>query len=77
MLERKKTEMELKMFLKEKPIDVATINVFKLNLPGYINSLKEKLKDDREELLDLTEQKPQFFIDQVPLTLNGSCYLKN
>jgi len=48
-----------------------------LNLPGYINSLKEKLKDDREELLDLTEQKPQFFIDQVPLTLNGSCYLKN
>jgi len=27
VLERKKTEMELKMFLKEKPIDVATINV--------------------------------------------------
>lgn len=69
--------MELKMFLEEKLIDVVKIDAFKLNSPGYINSMKEKLKDDNEDILELTQEKPQFFIDHFPSTLNGSRYFKN
>lgn len=64
--------MELKMFIGENLIDVAEINLYKINTPGYINSLKMQLEEDNEEIIDLSEEQPQFFIDHVPSVMNNA-----
>jgi len=70
--------IELKMFIGDKLIDVAEINLYKLNSPGYINSLKIQLEEDNEEILDLSEEQPKFFIDHVPSLMNNrKHFLKN
>ena len=78
MLRINKTEMQLKMFIGEKLIDVAEINLNKVSSPGYIHSLKMQLEADNEEVLDLSEEQPQYFIDHVPSLMNNTKYfLKN
>jgi len=62
--------MDLKMFIKGELIDMKRINFLKLNSPGYIQSLRMQMEDDNEEIIDLSNEEPQFFIDNVPSSMN-------
>jgi hypothetical protein len=58
------------MFLHGVLVDAIPVNANRWNNPGYINHLKTELEDINEELLDLSKELPQFFIDEVPSRVN-------
>jgi hypothetical protein len=65
-----KPVMDLKMFIGEELIDVVSINIAYLHHPGYIQSLKMEMEEKNEDIIDLSEEKPTFFIDNVPSSMN-------
>jgi hypothetical protein len=67
--------MELKMFIGDKLIDVIAINATKLNLPGYVHSLRMDMEEKNEAIIDLSEEEPKFFIDKVPSAMNKNRFL--
>lgn len=70
---QEKISMDLKMFIKGQLIDTRVINILKLNsFPGYIHSLKMDMEDEHEDVIDLSNEEPQFFIDHVPSSMNNS-----
>lgn len=62
--------MDLKMFIEGKLIDSAQVSTVKLHIPGYINSLKAELEEKNEDIIDLSNEEPQFFLDAVPSSMN-------
>ena len=70
--------MNLQMFLENKLVDSLPINGARLNQPGYIESLRLEMEEKNEEILDLSNQSPQFFIDSVPSSMNtGQRFFRN
>jgi hypothetical protein len=67
--------MDLKMFVKGKLIDERIINILRLNSPGYIHTLKMEMEEKNEDVLDLSAEEPEFFIDHVPSSMNNSARL--
>jgi hypothetical protein len=62
--------MDLKMFIGNELIDKMKINAAQFNSPGYIQSLKLEMEDRNEEIIDLSNEEPQFYIDAVPSSMN-------
>jgi hypothetical protein len=60
------------MFLDNKLIDSMVINIARFNEPGYINGLRLEMEEKHEDVLDLSNEEPQFFIDSVPSSMNGN-----
>jgi len=66
------------MFMAGELIDVVQIDLYKINSAGYINSLKIQLEENNAELIDLSEEEPQFFIEPVASAMNNrNHFLKN
>jgi len=64
--------MKLDMFLDNKLIDSMVINIARFNEPGYMNGLRLEMEEKHEDVLDLSNEEPQFFIDSVPSSMNGN-----
>lgn len=64
--------MDLKMFIGNELIDSVRINTAQLNKPGYVEFLKMEIEEKNEEVIDLSNEEPQFFIDAVPSSMNES-----
>lgn len=62
--------MELKMYLAGNLIDSEPINDVHLNIPGYIGTLKYKLEEKHESILDSSESEPEFYLDAIPSSMN-------
>lgn len=62
--------MDLKMFLGNELIDEMKISAARLNSPGYIQSMKMEMEERNEDIIDLSNEKPEFFIDRVPSSMN-------
>jgi hypothetical protein len=62
--------MDLKMFLAGQLIDTVRMNTYQLNLPGYIQGLKMEMEERNEDILDLSDEEPTFFIETVPSSMN-------
>jgi hypothetical protein len=60
------------MFLDNKLIDSMVINIARFNEPGYINGLRLEMEEKHEDVLDLSNEEPLFFIDSVPSSMNGN-----
>jgi hypothetical protein len=63
--------MNLKMFLGNELIDAVKINAYQLTVPGYIEVLKMEMEEKNEEILDLSNEEPKFFIDSVASSMNS------
>lgn len=64
--------MDLKMFIGNELIDVIPINSACLHMPGYIQFLKMDMEEKHEDIIDLSNEDPKFFIDAVPSSMNRS-----
>ena len=64
--------MDLKMFLGNKLIDAVKINAYQLNVPGYVEVLKMEMEEKNEDVLDLSNEEPRFFIEPVPSSMNAN-----
>jgi hypothetical protein len=62
--------MDLKMFIGNDLIDFIKISTAQFNKPGYIQFLKMEMEDKHEDIIDLSNEEPQFFIDAVPSSMN-------
>ena len=62
--------MDLKMFISDVLIDTIEINAVQFSKPGYIEFLKIELQEKNEDIIDLSNEEPQFFIDAVPSSMN-------
>jgi len=62
--------MDLKMFIGNELIDTVNINATQLNKPGYVEFLKMEMEEKNEDIIDLSNEEPQFFIDTVPSSMN-------
>ena len=75
MDESKPAQMKLEMFLQNKLIDSIPLNAVQLNQPGYIHGLRMQMEERNEDILDLSQEKPEFFIDSVPSSMNATTRL--
>lgn len=66
--------MELKMFLGGQLVDSVKFHAHQLNQPGHIEALKMEMEEKNEDILDLSEEKPQFFIETVPSLMNSKYF---
>ena len=66
--------MNLKMFIGSELIDVIDINSACLSIPGYIQSLKMDMEEKHEDIIDLSNEEPKFFIDAVPSSMNKNAW---
>ena len=62
--------MELKMFIAGHLVATLPVDAFRLHVPGYINHLCEEMQEDHDDLIDLSKEQPQFFIDTLPSRMN-------
>jgi hypothetical protein len=62
--------MDLKMFIGPQLIDVININQYQFDKPGYIQFLKTEMEEKNADIIDLRKEKPDFFIDNVPSSMN-------
>jgi hypothetical protein len=62
--------MELQMFIGQHLVDSIPLNLLQMNNPGYIHSIKNELEEKNEDIIDLSVEKPVFFIDSIPSRLN-------
>lgn len=70
--------MQLKMFIGGELTGMAEINEQKFHLPGYIQSLRMELEELNEDIIDLSNEEPEFFIEPVPSAMNnGNIFLKS
>lgn len=64
--------MDLKMFIGNELIDAVKLNALQLSKPGYVEFLKMEMEEKNEDIIDLSSEEPQFFIDTVPSCMNRS-----
>ena len=58
------------MYLDKTLIDSIQIDQKKMAIAGYIESIVEELKQKHESLITSNNQFPQFFIEDVPSSMN-------
>ena len=61
--------MELKMYLAGALIDSEPISDVHMNMPGYLGTLKNKLEEKHEGILDSSESEPEFYLDSIPSSM--------
>lgn len=64
--------MELTMFLGNELIDRISLNEKKIGHPGYIERLRMDMEEKNEDILDLSSENPQFFIENMPSSMNAT-----
>jgi hypothetical protein len=64
--------IEIQMFIGQELIDSLPVNAHQMNHAGYIHSLKAKLEEKNEDIIDLSGDEPVFFIDAIPSRFNTS-----
>jgi hypothetical protein len=69
--------MELQMFIGQHLVDSLPLNLSQMNNPGYIHCLKNELEEKNEDIIDLSVEKPVFFIDSIPSRLNKETFPGN
>jgi len=62
--------MDFKMFLNNKLIDSIKINAAQLNKPGHIEALRIEMEEKNEDIIDLSGEEPEFFIEAIPSSMN-------
>lgn len=62
--------MHLSMFLGSNLIDSVEIHPNDLHNPHLIRGLKIEMQENNEEIIDLAGERPQFFIENVPSSIN-------
>lgn len=72
LLQGKLSLMDLRMYLKNELVDSAKINPTQLNKPGYVDFLRSEMKEKNEDIIDLSDEEPQFFIETIPSSMNTS-----
>jgi hypothetical protein len=63
--------MELKMFIRNKMIDSIGINPTELGIPSYLYKLQLRLEERNEEILEMSEEEPEFFMEGIPSKAGG------
>ena len=58
------------MYISGELIATLPVNGSRLHLPGYIDELRDELKDDHDDIIDLSKEPPQFFLDTLPSSMN-------
>ena len=58
------------MYLAGNLIDSEPITEVHLNMPGYIGTLKYKLEEKHEEIIDVNGSDPEFYLDSIPSSMN-------
>ena len=58
------------MFIGNELVDAVTINPSRLHMPGYIQSLRMEMEENNEDIIDLGNEEPKFYIDTVPSSMN-------
>lgn len=69
--------MKLNMVIAGKLVDSTAVTEFQLHNPGYVLALKNQMEEDNADIIDLSKEKPSFFIDEVPSRMNGRGLLSN
>jgi hypothetical protein len=64
------SDMDLKMLIGNTLIDTININEAQLAKPGCVEFLKMEMEEKNEEIIDLSNEEPQFYIDAVPSSMN-------
>jgi len=59
--------MELQMFLNGKLVDSVTINASHLRA---LRAVQQKMEDKHSEILDLSNEDPQFYIEGIASKMN-------
>jgi hypothetical protein len=62
--------MKLKMFIAGVLVDSASVNILQLKNEDYILRLKSRMEDENADIIDLTDEEPSFYIDEVPSRMN-------
>ena len=62
--------MKLGMYLDKMLIDSVQVDQKKIGIAGYIESIVEELKQKHESLITSNNQSPQFFLEDVPSSMN-------
>lgn len=68
--------MYFKMFLNSQLIESVPILASKIN-SGYLESIRMDLEEKHEEIIDLSQEEPQYCIDNIPSAMNHQKNLKN
>lgn len=59
--------MELQMFLNGKLVDAVIINASHLRV---LHALQQKMEDKHSDMLDLSNEEPQFYIEGISSKMN-------
>jgi hypothetical protein len=70
LAELKTIIVDLKMFIGNRLVDEIKITLAQFNKPGYIQNLKMEMEERNEDIIDLSNEEPEFFIDAVPSVMN-------
>jgi vacuolar-type H+-ATPase subunit D/Vma8 len=62
--------MQLIMIVDGKPVDSVPLSNNELQSPGWMDQMKATLEEKNEDIIDLSRQEPQFFIDALPSRMN-------
>jgi hypothetical protein len=62
--------MELIMYVGGIPVDSILVDVNQIHSKSYINLLKLDLEGKNEDIIDLSNQEPQFFMNTIPSRMN-------
>ncbi len=62
--------MELKMVIGDRVVDSIAVNFSKMGKPGYLEGLRDKLIQKHLDIIDVSAEKPQYYIDNVPSGMN-------
>lgn len=63
--------MKLNMFIAGKLVDSTAVTSFQLHNPDHVLALKNQMEENNADIIDLSNEKPSFFIDEVPSKMNG------
>jgi hypothetical protein len=64
--------MQLIMYVDGKPMDSIPVSIDELQSIGHFEMLKIKLEEKNEDIINLSQHEPQFFIDTLPSRMNHS-----
>jgi hypothetical protein len=62
--------VDLKMFIGNRLVDAIKITSTQLHKAGCIEHLKMEMEERNEDIIDLSNEEPEFFIDTVPSAMN-------
>jgi hypothetical protein len=62
--------MELKMFLNGSLLAIAPINSSITSLRGCVENIMLDLEEKYEDVIDASGEEPQYFLDNIPSSMN-------